>query len=68
MTGHRPFRELTKNFTPALRAQVAAKATVLQEAMSLGELRLARGFSQAEVARELAVGQPAVAKLKSAAT
>jgi hypothetical protein len=35
MTGHRPFRELTKGFTPARRARAAAKAAALREEMTL---------------------------------
>jgi predicted transcriptional regulator len=64
MTGHKPVRELTKNFTPERRARVASKAAALEEAMTLEELRKARSFSQEEVAEALAVGQPAVAKLE----
>ncbi len=41
MTGHRPFSEPTKDFTPARRAGVAAKAAELREAMTLEELRKA---------------------------
>jgi predicted transcriptional regulator len=64
VTGHRPFSELTKNFTPARRARVAAKAAALSEQMTLEELRMARSLSQEEVAASLTVGQPAVAKLE----
>ena len=64
MTGHRPFTELTKGFLPARRARVAAKAAALREEMTLEELRRARDLSQEEIARALAVGQPAVAKLE----
>jgi predicted transcriptional regulator len=64
VTGHRPFSELTKNFTPARRARVAAKAAALSEQMTLEELRKARSLSQEEVAASLTVGQPAVAKLE----
>ena len=64
MTGHRPFSELTKNFMPARRARVAAKAAQLRETMTLEELRKARSLSQEEVADSLSVGQPAVAKLE----
>jgi len=55
---------LTRNFTPARRARVAAKAAALREQMSLEELRKARALSQEEVAESLAIGQPAVAKLE----
>jgi predicted transcriptional regulator len=64
VTGHRSFSELTKNFTPARRARVAAKAAALREEMTLEELRKARSLSQEEVAASLTVGQPAVAKLE----
>ena len=64
MSGHRRFSELTKNFTPAHRARVAAKAAALREAMTLEELRKARSFSQEEVAAALTVNQPTVAKLE----
>jgi predicted transcriptional regulator len=64
MTGHRPFRELTKGFTPARRARAAAKAAALREEMTLEELRKARDLSQEEIAQALAVGQPAIAKLE----
>jgi predicted transcriptional regulator len=64
MTGHRPFSELTKDFTPARRARVAAKAAALRETMTLEELRKAHSFSQEEVAEALTVNQPAVAKLE----
>ena len=64
MSGHRPFNELTKDFTPARRARVAASAAALREEMTLEELRKARDVSQEEIAHVLAVGQPAVAKLE----
>jgi len=64
MSGHKPFSELTKDFTPARRARVAAKAAAQREAMTLEELRKARSLSQEEVAAVLSVNQPAVAKLE----
>ena len=64
MTGHRPFSELTKDFTPERRARVAAKAAALREAMTLEELRKARSLSQEDMAATMAVGQPAVARLE----
>jgi DNA-binding transcriptional regulator YiaG len=67
VTGHRPFSELTKDLTPARRARVAAKAALLREAMTLEELRKARGLSQEDIAATLTVGQPAVAKLEKRA-
>jgi len=64
MTGHKPFSELTREFTPARRARVASKAAALRETMTLEELRKARSLSQEEVAAALTVNQPAVAKLE----
>ncbi len=67
MTGHRPFTELTKNFTAGRRARTAAKVRTLKTKMALAELRQARERSQKELARALKVGQPAVAKLEKRA-
>ena len=67
MTGHRPFSDLTKGFSPARRARVAAKAAALSEQMTLEELRKSREFSQEQMAEAMDVGQPAVAKLEKRA-
>lgn len=67
MTGHRPFSNLTNGFSPARRVRVATKAHALKAKMPLAELRQARAISQGELARELRVGQPAVAKLEKRA-
>ena len=64
MTGHRPFKELTKGFSEARQARVASRASELKTEMALHELRQARERSQEDLARELGVGQPAVAKLE----
>ena len=64
MTGHRPFKELTKGFSEARKARVAARVSALKTEMALHELRQAREQSQEDLARELGVGQPAVAKLE----
>src|ERR1700730_15473327 len=64
MTGHRPFGELTKTFTPERKARTATKVRALKGQMALAELRQARERSQKELARALKVGQPAVAKLE----
>ncbi|TKV74029.1 helix-turn-helix domain-containing protein [Bradyrhizobium elkanii] len=61
MAGHRSFKGLTKGFSPERTARVVARVDVL---MALHELRQARERSQEELARELKVGQPAVAKLE----
>jgi transcriptional regulator with XRE-family HTH domain len=67
VTGHRPFNELTKNFSSARKGRVAVKARALKAQMPLAELRQARAQSQQELARVLKVGQPAVAKLEKRA-
>jgi predicted transcriptional regulator len=64
MAGHRPFKELTKGFSEARQARVAIRISGLKSEMALHELRQARERSQQELARELKVGQPAVAKLE----
>jgi len=64
MTGHRPFKELTKDFSDARKARVVSRVSTLKREMALHELRQARERSQQDLARELKVGQPAVAKLE----
>jgi len=64
MSGHRPFKELTKGFSEARKARVASRVSELKADMALHELRQARERSQDDLARELGVGQPAVAKLE----
>ena len=64
MSGHHPFIELTKGFSAARKTRIAAKAEALKSEIALHELRQARDQSQEELARELKVGQPAVAKLE----
>jgi transcriptional regulator with XRE-family HTH domain len=64
MTGHRSFKELTKGFSDSRKARVASRVSALKREMALHELRQARERSQEELARELKVGQPAVAKLE----
>ena len=64
MTGHHSFNKLVESFTPERKARTEAKRRALKEEMALAELRHARNRSQKELARELKVGQPAVAKLE----
>lgn len=64
MTGHRPFHDLTKRLPAARKARIAGKTAALDTALTLHELRKARAVSQEELARKLAVGQPAVAKIE----
>jgi hypothetical protein len=64
MTGHRPFSELTKGFSRARVSRIARKTDALKKEMKLSELRQARARSQEALAKQLRVGQPAVAKLE----
>ena len=53
MSGHRPFAELTRKFSPKRKARVAARVAQLKAEMALAELRQARQRSQEELARFL---------------
>jgi transcriptional regulator with XRE-family HTH domain len=64
MSGHRPFGDLTKRLPAARKARIDDKAAALHTALTLHELRKTRAVSQAQLARKLAVGQPAVAKIE----
>jgi hypothetical protein len=59
MTGHRPFAELNKKFSPGRKARIAAKVQTLKAPVPLAELRQARGRPQVGLARKLKVKQPA---------
>ena len=50
MSGHHPFRELTKDFSPERQARIAEKVRQLKHDMALAELRHARQPSQADLA------------------
>ena len=64
MSGHRPFSELTRNFTPERRRRIDAMKAELLAEMPLHELRRARALSQRDLAEKLKVNQPAVAKME----
>lgn len=64
MTGHRSFNELRKGMAPERRARNAEATQALLQEMALHELRQARDKSQVELARDLHVNQPAIAKLE----
>lgn len=64
MTGHRPFAELKKNWTPQRRAKNRDhKAELAVEYSTLEELRILLGLSQEELARRLDIQQPTISKL-----
>jgi len=64
MTGHRSFKELRKAMSPERRARNAEATKGMLRQMALHELRQARGRAQADLAQDLHVGQPAVAKME----
>ncbi|WP_274626473.1 XRE family transcriptional regulator [Arvimicrobium flavum] len=64
MTGHRSFKELRKDMSSERRARNDAATKQMLGDMALHELRQAREKSQQELARDLHVGQPAVARLE----
>ncbi|MDB5595336.1 MAG: putative transcriptional regulator [Hyphomicrobiales bacterium] len=64
MTGHRSFNELRKTMSPVRRARNADATRAMIHDMALHELRQARQKSQEELAAQLHVGQPAVAKME----
>ena len=67
MAGHRPFSELTKDFSPEQRRRIDEEKRELLRAMRLHELRRARELTQQDLAERLNVNQPAVAKLEQRA-
>ena len=67
MSGHHPFSELTKDFTPERRRRIKAMKAKLLADMPLHELRRARALTQQDLAETLKVEQPAIAKLEQRA-
>jgi transcriptional regulator with XRE-family HTH domain len=55
---------LTERLPAARKARIEEKAAALNTALTLHELRKVRAVSQRELAKKLAVGQPAVAKIE----
>ena len=64
MTGHRPFGKLREGMSAERRAANREGTGKMLQDMALAELRSARSMTQADLARSLHVGQPAVAKLE----
>jgi predicted XRE-type DNA-binding protein len=64
MSGHRPFSDLKKGWSPErLARNEAHKAKLADELVSLEQLREGLGISQEELASVLEVQQPAISKL-----
>ncbi len=64
MAGHRSFQELRKAIPSDRRERNRRETRALLKALALFELRQVRGKSQDEIAHELSVQQPAVAKME----
>ena len=64
MSGHRPFSELTKDFTPERLQRIEAKKAELRATMPLHELRQAQIMTQKRLSELLAVNQPAISKME----
>lgn len=64
MSGHRPFSDLMKDWSPERRARSDARqAKMASELVSLDQLREGLGLSQEELANVMEVQQPAISKL-----
>ncbi len=64
MSGHRPFTDLTKGFSEERRQRINAIKAELKAEMPLHQLRQALKITQKDLAEQLQVKQPAVAKLE----
>ena len=58
------FQTLLDEMTPERRARIDAKANRLMEEMALAELREARKLTQEQLAKQLNVKQPSIAKME----
>ena len=64
MSGHRPFSDLTKDWSPErLARSEPRKAALTAELVGLEQLREGLGISQEELANVMEVQQPAISKL-----
>ena len=64
MSGHRPFSDLKKGWSPErLARNETHKAKLADELVSLEQLREGLGISQEELASVMEVQQPAISKL-----
>ncbi|OYX16893.1 MAG: transcriptional regulator [Sphingomonadales bacterium 32-67-7] len=64
MSGHRPFSDLKKGWSPErLAANATRKTKLMAEMVSLEQLREGLGISQEELASVMKVQQPAISKL-----
>lgn len=64
MSGRNSFEKLTRDISPERRVRIEERKIALREEMALHELRQAIGTSQEELAEQLKVLQPAIAKME----
>ncbi|MBI3670763.1 MAG: helix-turn-helix transcriptional regulator [Acidobacteria bacterium] len=61
------FKTLQAKMNPEAHARAVARADEAIQEMALDELRIAREMTQAELAKKLKKGQPAVSKIENSA-
>jgi transcriptional regulator with XRE-family HTH domain len=61
----RKYAELRAKMLPESRARAQAETAMYLYEMALGELRAARDLTQANLAKKLRKGQPAISKMES---
>ena len=64
MSGHKPWSELTKGFSPERRRRIDEMKKKMIAEMPLHELRRARALTQQDLAEALNVNQPAISKME----
>ena len=64
MSGHKPWSELTKGFSPERCRRIDEMRKKMIAEMPLHELRRARALTQQDLAKALNVNQPAVSKME----
>ncbi len=64
MAGHKPWSELTKDFSPERSRRIDEMTRKALAEMPLHELRQARAMTQKDLAEKLNVNQPAVSKME----
>ena len=64
MSGHHPFSNLTRDFSPERKRRIESIKADLVAQMPLHELRRARALTQKDIASALNVNQPAIAKME----
>lgn len=65
MSGRKPFKGLTDDWSAERKARVAEKSAALEEELDLAALREALGLSQIELAEALGRSQGAVSQLEN---